>query len=147
MKQLAFCALALIVMTAPTAVEKSHDIYVNGHFLISSYKIGGKQFVALDDLSKLLGGRLAINGGKAAMSSPPGEFRGHGLFVRKAGILGNVVSLNGRNWIATSDFLHQIGGAASVSLDRLGAGAPLQIRLFDCPDVRCCPDCGIAVRF
>src|SRR5205814_8813055 len=108
MKQLAMCALALVVMNASTAVEKSHDIYVTGHFLISSYNIGGKQFIAFDDLSKLLRGRLAINDGKAATSSPSGEFRGRGLSARKAGILGNVISLNGRNWIATSDFLRQI---------------------------------------
>lgn len=143
MKRALFALFAIAAMTAPTAVEKSHDIYVNGHFLISSYNIGGKQFVALDDVSKLLGGHLAINGGRAVAN----PFPARGFFVRKHAVIGNVVTLNGRNWLPTSDLLHQIGGVASVPLDRLGPNAALQIAVFDCPDVRCCPDCGIAVRF
>jgi hypothetical protein len=144
-----FSVFAFFVMTAVTPGGRSHDIYVNGKFLISSYSVDGKEAVAFDDLAKLVGAsNLAIRSGRV-MSSPPNEARGTTrLQIKKALALGNVFSSNGRQWIATPDFLKQIGGgAASAQFTRLGPGAALQIRLYDCPDVRCCPECGIAFRF
>ncbi len=144
-----FCAFAFFVMTAVTPVGRSHDIYVNGKFLISSYSVDGKEAVAFDDFAKLVGpANLAIRNGKV-MSSPPNEARSSTrLQIRKAVALGNVFSSNGKQWIATSDFLKQIGGGgASAQFNQLGPGAALQIRLYDCPDVHCCPDCGIGFRF
>jgi hypothetical protein len=155
-----FCLFALFLMTAPTAVEKSRDIYVNGKFLITSYSVGGQQVVAFEDLTKLVAGagNLTINGGKVVthkpiakagvMGQPPqGARTGAALKIKNAVALGNVISSNGRQWLAVSDLLKQVGGMQEVPTDRLAAGAAIQLRVFDCPDVHCCPDCGIGVRF
>jgi hypothetical protein len=139
-----FAVLLLIAAAASAAPVKSHDIYVNGKFLISSYNVDGKQVVALDDVRKAVGGRIAVNNGKV-FGEPTSDLRG--AHLRKNVVLGNVLTLQGRQWISTADFVQQIAGANAVNaLSRLGAGAALQLALFDCPDVRCCPDCGIAMH-
>jgi hypothetical protein len=139
-------AILLFAVTASAAPTKSHDIFVNGKFLISSYNVGGRQLVALDDVRRVVSGRLAVQGGRL-VSSPPEIRAAHGLFVRKNVVLGNVIAVDGRQWLATAELVQQLGGASAVSaLNRLGPAASLQIAVFDCPDVRCCPDCGIALR-
>ncbi len=79
-------------------------------------------------------------------SALPGARAGVGLKVKKAVALGNVLSSGGQQWINLSDLIKQLGAIQQVPTNRLGAGAAIQIRVFDCPDVQCCPDCGIAIR-
>jgi hypothetical protein len=150
-----FCLFAFLVMTAATAAERSRDIYVNGKFLISSYNVDGKHVVAFNDLAKLVAGAgtLTIDGGKVKTVVPqtqramgsvlPKENR---LKIKNAVVLGNVFSNGGQQWILLADLVKQLGGKQAVPTSRLGAGVPIQIRVFDCPDVQCCPDCGIAIR-
>lgn len=143
MKQ--FAILLLSATAALAAPTKSHDVYVNGKFLISSYSVDGKQVVSLDDVRKIVGGRLYVNGGKV-YGEPTSDMRA-AAHVKRNTVLGNVLTLGGGQWISTTDFLHQLGGANAVNaFSRLGAGGALQLALFDCPDVRCCADCGIAIH-
>lgn len=149
-----FCLVAFFLMTAPTAVEKSRDIFVNGKFLISSYTVEGRQVVQFKDLARLIAGAgtFTINAGKlqasvgpamATMVKPSG--RGLGLKVKGAATIGNVLNSGGQQWVAVSDLIKAIGGT-DVTPNGVATTAPLQIRVFDCPDVHCCPDCGIAIR-
>jgi len=151
-----FCSLAFFLIAAPTAVERSRDVHVNGKFLITSYNVDGKQAVSFDDLAKLFSGagNLTINGGKVmtvAKQTPqenlrPAARNAASLKVRNAVTLGNVLSSGGRQWVLLADLVKQLGGTQVAPTNRLGAGVPIQIRVFDCPDVLCCPDCGIAIR-
>ena len=159
-----FCLFAFFLMTAPTAVERSRDVYVNGKFLISSYNVNGNQAVAFNDLARLVAGagNLTINGGKVMTVLPqtqhstarvlPQENTGPAarnaalLKVKNAVALGSVFSSGGQQWLLLADLVTQLGGTQALPTNRLGDGVPIQIRVFDCPDVRCCPQCGIAIR-
>lgn len=151
-----FCLFALFLMTA-AAAERSRGVYVNGKFLIASYNVNGKQVVAFDDLAKLVAGagNLTVAGGKVMTvaaqprtmaSVMPAARGGVALKIRKAGALGAVLSSGGKQWISLSDLVKQLGGVQAIPIESLAAGAAIQIRVFDCPDVQCCPDCGIAIR-
>jgi len=150
-----FCVVAFFLMTAPTPAERSRDIHVNGKFLISSYNVDGKQVVAFKDLARLIAGAgtFTINSGKlqanvaptmAATVQPSG--RGLALKVKSAVTIGNILTSDGQQWVAVSDLVKAIGGTEVAATNRVGVNVPIQIRVFDCPDVHCCSDCGIAIR-
>jgi type 1 fimbria pilin len=158
MKRTGIAVLCLVAFVSTAgAAQKSRDIHVNGKFLISSYTVNGTQVVSVADLSKLVSGygNFTVNGGKVmaglgsqrtlASAVPPAR-GGLGLKVRKELALGNAFSAEGHQWLAVTDLVKQLGAKQLAQGGAVGVNAPLQLRVFDCPDVQCCPDCGIAIR-
>ena len=135
MKKLLFCAAALILLTAPTAVERA-PLTINGRFLGNMVVIqGGMWGISLEDVSRALGSTASLEPAMqmqgnhlvvhnntwdwikqpdgtmvktqaAQKKAAPGQF----LKVQKPGeISSNISMVNGKAYIPVADFLRAFG--------------------------------------
>ncbi|HUJ12459.1 MAG TPA: type VI secretion system tube protein Hcp [Thermoanaerobaculia bacterium] len=149
----ALCAATVLLLMAPTAVERSHPLFINGHSFGNAVEINGVLAISVQDLAQSIGGttnlqeagiRIQSNtlnfmpavqttARDAASGLPTGK-RMHKPFVitKELDKATPLLSSNGRQFVAVSDVAKMFGGTLGVQ-GNLASGAPVNLNFAPSP--------------
>jgi len=147
------CAAAVVLLMAPTAVERSHPLFINGHSFGNAVEINGVLAISVQDLAQAIGGTTNIQEAglriqsntlnflpavqttarDAASGLPTGK-RMHKPFVitKELDKSAPLILSNGKQFIAVSEVARMFGGTLGVQ-GNLAPGAPVNLNFAPSP--------------